>query len=64
MVDRIASSVLSVSYRQNGSSRTSPAQSVLTLPEPSSISEVVPPGLGVSEVASLQNGKNPAKKNE
>merc|ERR1711953_263015 len=41
--------------RQNGSSRTSPAQSVLTLPEPSSMSEVLP-GLGVSEVASIQNG--------
>lgn len=47
---------LLVCYRQNGSSRTSPAQSVLTLPEPSSMSEVLP-GLGVSEVASIQNGK-------
>ena len=47
---------LVVCYRQNGSSRTSPAQSVLTLPEPSSMSEVLP-GLGVSEVASIQNGK-------
>ena len=41
--------------RQNGSPRTSPAQSVLTLPEPSTVSEL---GLGgVSEIASLQNGK-------
>ena len=43
---------------QNGSPRTSPAQSVLTLPnDPPSNSTICDLGGGVSEIASIQNGK-------